>query len=103
MHDQLFVVSLLHLFVSEQNRGDQDDQVLDFLVIMVRLALLVSLNNFEVSVDLVVVAVLVIPLESLQSRIDAIKDDAFFLDEVLHDQFYCLLAKECEEGHLEVL
>ena len=85
MHDQLFVVSLLHLFVSEQNRGDQDDQVLDFLVIMVRFALLVSLNNFEVCVNLIVVAIFIASFERLKSCVDSIKDDAFFLYEMLDD------------------
>ena len=92
VHDELFVVSLLDLLVSEQNGCHQNDPVLDFLVIMVRLTLLVSLNNIEVSVDLVVVAVLVIPLEGLQPRVDSIEDDAFFLDKVLDDQLYRLFA-----------
>ena len=70
---------------------------------MVRFSFFISLNNFKVSIDLVVVAVLIDPLESLQPRIDTIKDDAFFLDEVLHDEFNCFLAQECEKSHLEVL
>ena len=95
MDYQLAVVGQLDLLVGQENGRHQDNLALDSCIRLVRLYYL------KIGVDLIVVAVLVVALESLQPRVDPIEHD-LLLNQLLNHQLDGLLTQKCEEGNLEI-
>ena len=83
--------------MSKQNWSHQYNLFFNFSVCLIRL------NDFEVSVDLIVVAVFIIALKGLQSCIDPIKDNSFFSYQLLYNEFDSLFAEESEQSNLKIL
>ena len=81
--------------MGQENRGHQDDLILNFCIC------LVWLYYLKIGIDLVIIAVLIVALECLQPCVDTIKHYLFF-DQLFDHQFDGLFAQEREERNLEI-
>ena len=81
--------------MGQENRGHQDDLILNSCIC------LVWLYYLKIGIDLVIIAVLIVALECLQPCVDTIKHYLFF-DQLFDHQFDGLFAQEREERNLEI-